>query len=254
MLALMKLLLIFQIYLVSLYKEMTFTICKMGPSSVSCKWNTQGKCPGVFVQDENTWICSASDRIRNIWSRNCSISSKTKLSKIEDDGEETHRSNDQNGQLQSQDWKNRDRGISQKVKRGKTSALKIRMGECCQWQANGQWSRGESCSFSHGNNRGQPAQSSSLAPWSQTPNDARRPYERKSTKRQCSFQEEKIKDRARITQKKGIVRIRRVIIGLPYVKITDQNRDANSAKSTYSGTLRLTVSPVSRRKVVEKDR
>ena len=51
-----------------------------------------------------------------------------------------------------------------------------------------------------------------------------------------------------------VARIRRVIIGiLPRVKNTKQNRDANSAISAYSGTLRLTVIPVkSRRKVVEK--
>ena len=36
--------------------------------------------------------------------------------------------------------------------------------ECYQWKANGQCSRGDSCSFSHGSNRGQQAQSSSLAP------------------------------------------------------------------------------------------
>ena len=46
------------------------------------------------------------------------------------------------------------------------------------------------------------------------------------------------------------VRIRRVIIGiLPFVKITKQNRDANSATNVCSHMLRLTASPVkSRRK------
>ena len=55
---------------------------------------------------------------------------------------------------------------------------------------------------------------------------------------------------------KETVRIRRVLIGtLPFANITKQNRDANSAKSSYSGMLRLTVNPMkSRRKVAEKER
>ena len=50
------------------------------------------------------------------------------------------------------------------------------------------------------------------------------------------------------------MRIRRVVIGvLPNVNITELNRDAISAKSVYSSTLRLTVSPAkSRRNVPEK--
>ena len=49
-------------------------------------------------------------------------------------------------------------------------------------------------------------------------------------------------------------RIRRVITGiLPHVKVTNLIRDANSAKSVFSGTSKLTISPAkSRRKVVEK--
>ena len=62
-----------------------------------------------------------------------------------------------------------------------------------------------------------------------------------------------VKKRDDITLKETL-RIRRVIIGiLPHVNITKQNRDANSAKCAYSGTLRLTVSPgKSRRKVLVK--
>ena len=53
----------------------------------------------------------------------------------------------------------------------------------------------------------------------------------------------KIKKLADITLKET-VRIRRVILGiLPYVNITKLIRDANSAKGSYSSTLRLTVSP-----------
>ena len=62
--------------------------------------------------------------------------------------------------------------------------------------------------------------------------------------------ERKVEGRAQITLK-GVVRIRRVIIGnLPFAKITNLNRDANSATSVSSDMLRLTGSPVnSRRKM-----
>ena len=55
---------------------------------------------------------------------------------------------------------------------------------------------------------------------------------------------------------KSLPQIRHVIFGiLPHVNTTKHNRDANSVKSAYSGTRRLTVSSLtrSRRKVVVKD-
>ena len=65
--------------------------------------------------------------------------------------------------------------------------------------------------------------------------------------------ERKVKERARIILK-GIVRIRRVIIGmLPYVKSTKLNRNANSVTSVYSDILRLRESPVKRRRRVVKE-
>ena len=53
---------------------------------------------------------------------------------------------------------------------------------------------------------------------------------------------------------KELVRIRRVIIGmLPYVKMTNLNRDTNSATNISSDTLTLTDGPIkSRREVVAK--
>ena len=66
--------------------------------------------------------------------------------------------------------------------------------------------------------------------------------------------EGKVRKRASKTSGR-IAKLRRVIIGLlPCVKITSLNRDAHSATSVCSETLRSTGSPVqSRRKVVEKD-
>ena len=61
------------------------------------------------------------------------------------------------------------------VKSQHGSALKGEWEKCYQWKAHGHSSREDSCSFSHGNNRGQPAQSSSLAPRAQRQIDGRRP-------------------------------------------------------------------------------
>ena len=68
------------------------------------------------------------------------------------------------------------------------------------------------------------------------------------------LQEGDVKEGAEITLKET-VQVHRVMIDIfPYVKITNLIRDANSSKSAYSGTLRLTVGPAkSQRKVVEKD-
>ena len=107
------------------------------------------------------------------------------------------------------------------------------------WKANGQCSRGVSCSFSHGNNRGQQTQSSSLAPQTQTQIDGRRPSKGTGPKEKVLL-EGKAKKRAKVTSKE-IARIRRVIIGiLPYVEITNLNRDANRARNVDSDMLRLT--------------
>ena len=96
------------------------------------------------------------------------------------------------------------RGVSVKSHKGKNVSVERRMGECHRWKANGQCSRGDSCSISHGSNRGQKAQSSSLVPPAQTQIDGRK---------------------------------RRMIFGiLPYVHTTSLNRDANSATCLFRHT------------------
>ena len=57
----------------------------------------------------------------------------------------------------------RARSIGSKVTKGRMSAKRGKMGECYQWKANGQCSRGDSCSFRHGSDRGQRPHSSSPA-------------------------------------------------------------------------------------------
>ena len=64
-----------------------------------------------------------------------------------------------------------------------------------------------------------------------------------------------VKNRARIPQRKLYESVVWFVGIVSYVKITELNRDVNSAISACSGTLRLTVNPATRqRRVVEKDR
>ena len=51
---------------------------KMGPSSCSSKWNTNGNGPGRFTQVKITGFCSASDCIGYVWTRECSKQRTTK--------------------------------------------------------------------------------------------------------------------------------------------------------------------------------
>ena len=132
-------------------------------------------------------------------------------------------------------------GVLVKRHKGKKASVDRKVGECHQWKATGQCSKGDSCSFSHGSNRGQKAQSSSLAPKAQTQNDGRklskgfRPGDKVLLKG-------KARKRAAMSSKESVL------------KFTSLFRYANSATNVCSDTLRLMGSPVkSRRKVVEKD-
>ena len=99
------------------------------------------------------------------------------------------------------------------------------------WKAKRECSRRDSCSFCHEDNqRGKTAQSSSLAPKSQTQNDGRRPLKGNASRSgpSCDYWHP------------------------PACQKKQRNRDANSAISVFSGTLRLAVSAAkSRRKEVE---
>ena len=131
---------------------------------------------------------------------------------------------------------------SNQESKGKTVSVERKVGECYQWKANGQCSRRDSCSFSHGYCRGQQAQSSSPAPKTQTQIDGRTPSTRSPQGRGVLLEREPGK-RAKNSSEEN-VRNCHVIVGiLPYVKITKHNRDANSVKNAYSGTKRLMGSP-----------
>ena len=62
-------------------------------------------------------------------------------------------------------------------------------GECIQWKANGQCSRGASCSFNHVSHSGQRAQSSSSVSRAPTEIDERKPYRYGSPKEERVFQD-----------------------------------------------------------------
>ena len=66
-----------------------------------------------------------------------------------------------------------DTRISVKSHKGRIVSVEKKVGECYQWRATGQCARGDSC-FSHGSNRGEKAQSSSLAPKARTQTDGRK--------------------------------------------------------------------------------
>ena len=151
-------------------------------------------------------------------------------------------------------WNERiETGVFLKSHKGKNLSVERRSEECYQWKTNGQCSRGDSSSFSHGSDCGRRTRSSSRAPkklrhrlTEESPRKAWAPQEKVPL-------EGNVKNCAKNTPKE-LVRIRRVIVGiLPHVRITYLNRDANLANYVHLDTLRLTDGPVkSRRKVTEK--
>ena len=100
-----------------------------------------------FVQIENTWVWSTQNRIGIVWNGNSSEDVDARLSKIENDGEEKHKSKTQTAKLWRPKWKNWNRewlrvaGVKKGVERGQ--------GDCCQWKAKGQCSTGDKRSFQH---------------------------------------------------------------------------------------------------------
>ena len=70
--ALMTQLLTYQIYSMFPYKEMTFRISIQDETKLCYLQvkNTESECPAEFVQDENTRVCSASDCVSDVRTRN----------------------------------------------------------------------------------------------------------------------------------------------------------------------------------------
>ena len=150
-------------------------------------------------------------------------------------------------------------GVFVKSHKGRKISVERKVGECYQWKATGQCSRGDSCSFSHGQasgnrrDRGQKAQWSSPARKARTQTDGGKPS-KGSGLRGDSFSGKKGRKAGHKFPQRKVWWIRRLILGiLPYVKIPSLNRDANTATNVCSDVLRLMGGRVkSRRKVVER--
>ena len=67
------------------------------------------------------------------------------------------------------------KGVLVKSQKGRKVSAERKAGECFQWKANGQCSRGDSCSFNHVFHSGQRAQSSSSTLRTPTQSDGRKP-------------------------------------------------------------------------------
>ena len=100
---------------------------------------------------------------------------EAELSEVEDHGEKTFRSNDQTRNLKVRNERI-ETGVWVKTPKGKIVSVDMKSGECYQWKAKGQCSKGDARSLRHDDSkRGKKTQSSSLAPRPQTQNDGRSP-------------------------------------------------------------------------------
>ena len=134
--------------------------------------------------------------------------------------------------------------------------MERRVGECYQWRAIGQYSKGGSCSFSHhgasenGCDERQKKDNRLLLHQKRKHRLTER-YPQKVQVAEGKVLEQEAGFRSEITSGES-VRALHVIFGtLPCVSITSLNQDALMAKSADSDTLRLMDSPAkSRRKVV----
>ena len=141
-----------------------------------------------------------------------------------------------------------DRGAVTTSRKGTKANVEEKVGDCGQWTATGQCSKGDSCSFSHGQADDRPL-----------PHQIRRQTQTEMenhpnhlTKRMKDLLIEGSKNSMSMEK---IVPIRRVVTGiLPCVRTIFQRQHANMTKNAISDTLSLKRSPTrSRIKVVQKD-
>ena len=182
-----------------------------------------------------------SDCVGCVRPGNGSKSCNGKLSKIEDHGHIDQMTRTRN--VKARNERIETGVLVVIVTKGEQSALREEVGECHQWKATGQCSRGESCSVSHRevvvdrkHNRPLLLQKRRHRLTEETPRKVWVPGD-------TLLLEEMGRKRAKKSSKKS-ARIRRVTIGiLPHVKITSLYRDAKSATNVCLDTLRLKGSP-----------
>ena len=121
---------------------------EMGSCTIVSEWNAFKRDPGRIVQVKISEFRSTSDCDGIVWSRCCSKQWDTQLSTIENSSETSYWSNDEKSQLQSPE-RCCGTGISYQESKGNKACVKKKVGDCFQWNAQGQCSKGDSCSFSH---------------------------------------------------------------------------------------------------------
>ena len=103
--------------------------------------------PGKFVQIENTWVWSTQNRIGIVWHGNSSEDIDARLSKIENDGEEKHRSETRCETVtpEMRELKQEPVVTNRRGQRG----VERGQGKCYRSKTKGRCSRGDTCSFRH---------------------------------------------------------------------------------------------------------
>ena len=106
---------------------------------------------GRIVQINNTRVWETQDRIGIVQYGDSPEESRTWLSQIEDNGKKKYRAEFEKEEFWGQKWEfwNKRRGRESGVKQREQRSL----GDCCQWKADGQCSKGDSCSFRHDMNK-----------------------------------------------------------------------------------------------------
>ena len=235
------------------YTEMTLKISTQDGIEplLARKWNTDGECPRkVFVQVIKYEILFSFQTVLTMYDQEMGWkSSNAKLSKIEDDVHIDQMTRTRN--VKGPEWNHWDRSTGSH--REWRVSVDRRSGRMLSLESN--WTvfkRRVLCSCQpQRTNRGQKAQSPSLAPKARTQTDGREPLERFGSQETHSFWKKWAESKAKKSSKES-VRIRRVIIGiLPYVKITSLCRDAHSADQCLCRHTEADGQPISR-KVEEK--
>ena len=110
--------------------------------------------PKRFVQEQIARFRTTSNSVCNVHSRIESISSDTELQEMEENGKTpncSHNFKARNGILET--------GVLVKSHKDRNVSAERKVGDCFQWKANGQCSKGDPCSWNHWSRSGQGAQS-----------------------------------------------------------------------------------------------
>ena len=145
---------------------------EMGRNSIVHDENPAWWHLGKFVQIENTRVWKTRDRIGIVQHGDSSEKNWTWLSQIEDNGEKNYRAESTNQKFWSQKNGNYERNAVVK-NQGTKQREQRTLGDCWQWEANGQCSKGDSCSFRHDINKRAKSTQPNCSPSSSTRQNGR---------------------------------------------------------------------------------